>query len=446
MSKTQEMAIRNQAAAAEEAVDLELEAVRTEPDYRVYTPRSVDGSTLDTGNEHFLVFDGPDGSLMAVWTQSSFEGAGDHRIMWSTSRDAGTHWSEARFLVGARNPAEIARQASWGFPLVSQRGRIYVLYNQHTGVTDYHPQITGVMGAIYSDDNGVSWSEPQIVPMPRSRRYDHPDRAVPPNWVIWQKPERAADGRYLTGVTRWVSPAVSNKVPPELSSWYTQEAVVELFGFDNVDDNPEPRDLHITNFNAEDKALRIPYWSTPEVSICQELSIVTLPDGRLFGTMRSMTGYIWYSLSPDGRDWLPPRPLRRGDHGAIIKAPLCCTPVYRLHDGRYLLIHQDNNGGIGSLGVQELNPASSRRPACFALGEFDPEADQPVRFGESHAFMDNGGHGIGPLNRLDCGVYSSMTYTAGCDVLWHPDRKFFLVGKKITPELLRSYSFNAALR
>ena len=41
------------------------------------------------GNEHFLVFDGPDGSLMAVWTQSTREGAGDHRIVFSRSEDEG---------------------------------------------------------------------------------------------------------------------------------------------------------------------------------------------------------------------------------------------------------------------------------------------------------------------------------------------------------------------
>ena len=46
--------------------DLDLELRRGEPDYVVYRPHSVDGSTFDTGNEHFLVFDGPDGSLMAV--------------------------------------------------------------------------------------------------------------------------------------------------------------------------------------------------------------------------------------------------------------------------------------------------------------------------------------------------------------------------------------------
>ena len=68
---------------------LRAEMMRSQPDYVVYVPKSLDGSTFDTGNEHFLVFEGPDGSLMAVWTQSSYEGAGDHRILFTRSDDDG---------------------------------------------------------------------------------------------------------------------------------------------------------------------------------------------------------------------------------------------------------------------------------------------------------------------------------------------------------------------
>jgi len=50
--------------------------------------------------------------------------------------------------------------------------------------------------------------------------------------------------------------------------------------------------------------------------------------------------------------------------------------------------------------------------------------------------MDNDGQGIGPLNRIDIGVYPSTTNRRDNFVLWHPDRKFFLLGKKITPERL----------
>ncbi|MBI4578063.1 MAG: hypothetical protein HY718_00080 [Planctomycetes bacterium] len=50
--------------------------------------------------------------------------------------------------------------------------------------------------------------------------------------------------------------------------------------------------------------------------------------------------------------------------------------------------------------------------------------------------MDNDGVGIGPLNRVDIGGYTSLTARRGNVVLWHPERKFFLLGKRITPELL----------
>ena len=37
---------------------------------------------------------------------------------------------------------------------------------------------------------------------------------------------------------------------------------------------------------------------------------------------------------------------------------------------------------------------------------------------------------------IDCGVYPSVTKRNGNFVLWHPDRKFFLLGKKITNQWL----------
>ncbi|MBZ0287690.1 MAG: glycoside hydrolase, partial [Anaerolineae bacterium] len=167
-------------------LDLMQEVQRTQPDYIVYVPRSVDGSTHDTGNEHFLVFDGPDGSLMAVWTQSVYETAGDHRIVFARSDDEGHTWTAPRKLAG---PDKIGAgyMASWGFPLVAKTGRIYVVYNQYHGIDDVMPQFTGTMDAVYSDDMGQTWSAPQTIPMPRSP-HDHPDASIPSNWIVWQMP------------------------------------------------------------------------------------------------------------------------------------------------------------------------------------------------------------------------------------------------------------------
>lgn len=51
-------------------------------------------------------------------------------------------------------------------------------------------------------------------------------------------------------------------------------------------------------------------------------------------------------------------------------------------------------------------------------------------------FADNDGHGIGPCGRIDVGVYPSVTMRGGNFVLWHPGRKFFLLGKRITDDRL----------
>ncbi len=407
---------------------LKKEIARTHPDYVVYCPKSVDGSTYDTGNEHFLVFDGPNGSLMAVWTQSSYEGAGDHRIVFSHSEDEGVTWAPPIHIAGPRKPGD-GFMASWGFPLLSRSGRIYVLWNQYQGIPDVGAQLTGTMDGCYSDDNGKTWSKPQTIPMPRSP-YDHPDPKVPSNWIVWQKPIRDLQGKWFTGFTRWVSKAV--RTPPPNKSWTSMESVVQFMRFENIDDDPEPRDIRITWYPV---ALRVPHYLKPMLSVAQEPSLVRLPDKRLFCTMRTMTGYIWYSLSDDdGVTWCDPRPLLRRDHGKPILQPLCCCPIYEYSPGTYILLHHNNDGRFEGCKPEDTN--KNRRPAFIALGKYRPGAQQPIWFSDSKELMDNAGHGIGPLHRIDIGVYPSVTNRQGNFILWHPDRKFFLVGKRITAQWL----------
>ncbi len=50
--------------------------------------------------------------------------------------------------------------------------------------------------------------------------------------------------------------------------------------------------------------------------------------------------------------------------------------------------------------------------------------------------MDNDGVPLGPLGRHDLAVYTSYTEVAGERVLWYPERKFFLLGKRITNKML----------
>jgi hypothetical protein len=413
------------------STDLELELRRTKPDYVVYAPRSTDGSTFYTGNEHFLVFDGPDGSLMAVWTQSTHEGAGDHRIVFSHSRDEGQTWAPPKRIAGPSRPGE-GYMSSWGFPIVSRSGRIYVIYNQYRGIDDVLHQMTGTMDCVYSDDLGVTWSSPATIPMARSP-HDHPDPAVPSNWIVWQLPIRDLRGGWFTGFTRWVSKAV--RTPPHKPTWCAWESVVEFVRFINLDDDPSPSRIEVTYSAWGDEALRVPYYDNPALSVAQEPSLVRLPDNRLFCVMRTMSGCIWHSVSSDdGETWRNPAPLLRFDHGPPILQPICCCPIYQIADGRYVLLHHNNDGRFE--GSQPEEAHRNRRPAFIALGEYRPGAEQPIWFSASKQLMDNDGVGIGPLDRRDIGVYPSFTIRGGNNVLWHPDRKFFLLGKRITREWL----------
>ncbi len=417
---------------------LQGELMRSAPDYIVYVPRHWDSSTRDSHNEHLLVFEGPRGWLMAVWTQAQTQPGPDNRIVFSRSRDDGRTWCEPIHLAGRRIPGGQGHMASWAFPMVSESGRVYVIYNQHLGVSGWIPMHTGTMDGIFSDDDGLTWSRPQTIPMPRSP-YDDPTGKTPAEWIVWQTPLRDLKGGYFVGYSHWLNRAVATR--QNVESWTQIESVVEFMRFENVDDDPQVKDLKVTYSAWGDQALRVPHFLDPLLSIAQEPSIVRLPDQRLFCVMRTNSGCIWYSVSrDDGATWCNPRPLLRRDHGTPILQPVSCCPIYQLADGRYVLLHHNNRGDIET---KPESTAEPRRPAFIALGEFRPHADQPIWFSDSRQLMDNegfapDGHKVSkdrPGN-TNIGVYSSFTTRGGNNVLWHPDRKCFLVGKRITPEFL----------
>jgi hypothetical protein len=428
-----------QVAAGDVKAHLERELRRSKPDYICYVPGHWDGSTRDGLNEHFLVFDGPDGSMMAVWTQSDI-GSGlpntnqKNRIVFSRSTDDGVTWQKPVRVVGPKSHDAPEYMASWGFPMVSKRGRIYVIYNQNTGSRGWVEMHTGKMAGVYSDDNGRTWSRGQFIEMPASP-YDDPEGKIPGEWIVWQIPMRDRKGGYLVGYTHWFHPARCRM--QKVEAWTQHESTVEFMRFTNVDDNPEPRDLKVRYHAWGDKALRVPYYRDPLMTVAQEPSIVRLPDQSLFCVMRTNSGYIWYSTSKDdGENWCSPRPLLREDFGLPILQPVSCCPIYRLADGRYVLLHHNNRGAYTEKPEATWGP---RRPAFIALGEFRPGKDQPVWFSESKQLMDNDDVGVDgdPKSRQkNIGVYTSFTTRKGDNVLWYPERKFFLLGKKITPEFL----------
>ena len=419
----------------------------TKPDFVVFVPE-VAGDASDTGNEHFLVFDGPDGSLMAVWTQSSVENFSpdtppDQHIVFSQSKDEGKTWSKPRILAGPRRAGD-GPMASWAYPLVSKKGRVYVFYSQSIGKTDCFVHHTGWLHGIFSDDNGATWSKPQNVPVARSIN-DNPDPSMPPNMLCWQKPLRLGkDGKYFAGFTRWTSFAVRPPVP--VTNLGSADSRVEFMRFENLDDHPEPRDLQIRWFMSNENALAVPYPKAPQNSVCQEPSIVKLPDERLFCVMRTSAGSPFWTVSSDtGETWTQPRPLLRKDGGEPLRHPVSPCPIYDVGgneagSGRYVLFIHDNDGKFTGYRPKPAVTGFNRRPIYLVAGRFQPGADQPVWFDEQQFFMDHDNVSLGKVGtsgRFDLSLYSSFTVRNGKPVLWYPDRKFFLLGRVIGKDWFR---------
>lgn len=214
--------------------------------------------------------------------------------------------------------------------------------------------------------------------------------------------------------------------------------------FTNVDQDPEPCDLAI-RYSPPECALRVPHRDHPQVSVAQEPSIVRLPDNRLFCVMRTCSGYIWWSQSrDDGENWHAPRPLLYRDHGRPLLNPVAPDPIYPLTDvGGYAIFFHNNRGGAV---VGGFNDSMPRNPVYMSLGGFRPHADQPVWFSEPKLLLDTQGIGIdGVQGGIDprlpghsghMSMYASFTNRNGMDVLWYPDSKSFLLGRRITPNLL----------
>jgi len=314
-----------------------------------------------------------------------------------------------------------------------------VLYCQSGPKWDVGRNVSTRLTGIYSDDSGKTWSSPQTIEMPRTSR-DNPDPSYPPNCIIWQKPQRLTrDGRYLVGMTRTTSPAVK-KNPGK--TWTSTDSVVEFLRFENLDLNPEPAKLNISWLAYDKDALTMPHRDYPQISVCQEPSVVKLPDGRLFCVMRTMSGSpAWTQSRDDGNTWTTPKVLLRKDDGEPLKHPLSPCPIYDLGgdaagSGRYVLFIHNHDGHYQGFGPTDAN--YHRRPIYLVAGHFEPGADQPVWFTEPKFFMDHDGIPLGPpgkRGRLDLAMYATLTVIGGKPVLWYPDRKFFLLGKYLPARL-----------
>lgn len=413
---------------------LKRELARTKPDYVIYVPACGE-DRHDHGNEQLRVFRAKDGNLCALWTMSSFECTGQ-RPVFAKSFNGGLTWSEPRCLLRGDLDVSSGRNlGSWASAAVSRSGRIYVIYNKHVDAYKSHQR--GNMAILYSDDAGETWSDEFVTPFPRSI-YDDPEPGSPADWVVWQRANRLADGTVLFGYTRgWLSPDAPKS---EHDSYPEHPCSCEFFRLDNLDDDPEPDKLEMTFLAQNENGLCVPLRPGRRPSSGEEPCICELPDGRLFCVMRTGEGHVWYSVSADGgRTWRKTEMLCFRDGGEGVKHPLSPCPMFRTGEGEYVLFAHGHDGFFGR-DFPKIE-GNWRNPVLLYKGEFRPDAHQPVWFSSPVEFMNNGGVA---LERMDLSLYADLTIEDGEPVLWYPDRKFFLLGRRIPRALLAGMTVPSA--
>ena len=391
---------------------LKREMRRTEPDFVLFSPKQT-GYEDDNVHLHVVRHE-KSGQLIAVWTQSSYDGFGDNHTMIAYSQNEGKTWTEPRYIMGTLpGHGTEDKQASWAFPVISRSGRIYLFYFRETDYIENNRGITAAFACRFSDDCGETWSESVDIPM----RMTPFDSCEIQNNNIYQVPRRLPDGRYLFAYTKWSGYRV---VPPN-GKWYEDDAHLYFMRCENLDDDPEPEALRFTFLPDNERGVGIPN-AAGDRSCAQEPCWTPLPDGRLFCSMRTAFGYAAYTVSADGgHTWSTPKPIRFSD-GTVFAHPLSPCPIYGTGEGRYALLYHGHAEEIGDC----------RNPLYRARGTFDAEAEQPIRFdyADRDLYMalpedaEISGH-----TRKQLAMYSSAVKIGNRTVLWYPDRKCFLLGK-----------------
>ena len=418
---------------------------RSNPDIVVYIPKQ---DRYDNDNEHFCVFKSPayDG-MMALWTQSSCEGHGDNHLVFAKSDKSLKNWDNQKVIAGVSSDG-IGTQASWGFPIVSKSGRIYVFFTKEfedrnvEGYDIRNRQHCGSMGCCYSEDNGETWIQSNCDIKPRRHKFDHPNPLVPTNWIVWQVPIRDANNKHLAGYTLW-SNSNLRKRDDVGGCWINDDSRCYFMRFENIDEDPRPENIKITWLPEDENGIEVPNTNVPDIMTAQEPSVVTLPDGRLLTVMRTVTGYIWYSVSSDNAStWTKPQPLLYHEGGEKIPHPMSPCPIYSIGENKYILLFHNNNGnhlGFKQEGVYwPINYANFfRNPSYISVAEYAPNDNQPLRFGKPVEILNTDDIAVGPKKTAEIATYTTITHANGKIVLWYPDRKYYLLGKYIDDGIIK---------
>ena len=321
-----------------------------------------------------------DGSWFATWSQGSFEGAEDEKVVGSVSSDFGRSWSTPRVIT-----ASTARcRRSYGCPfVVPAGGRVYLFLHEGRrsgeGIAANSPEVdSGNLGFLYSDDAGETWSAIRMISLPDRDISMFPDRI---HGHLNHPPQLMPGGRVVLPLSQYARPGSMRR------DWQLVAGETALVWCENILTEADPDALRFTLLpegsrgiranlvkhadNAAVKRLAAAFAGYPDSLAfnSQELTVVPLADGRWVGVCRTYLGSPGFTVSRDqGRTWSEVERLRYHPESAFIDHPHTMCPIARLSDGRFMLLFTNNDGTRNGAAHVWDGGCRTRNPQWFVIG------------------------------------------------------------------------------
>lgn len=281
-----------------------------------------------------------DGAWLCVMTTGSkHEGSSGQHVVAIRSKDHGRTWSKPVDIEPVTGPV-----ASWGMPLVTGFGRVYVFYSYNgERISGRRADMLGWYCFRYSDDNGVSWSARHRLPL-RKTAVDRGNDWQGKVQIFWGIGKPIVVGETaifaLTKIGRYML--------DQSEGWF--------FRSTNVMTEQDVANVRWELLPDGDEGLR----AKEHGSIQSEQNLVSLANGDLYCMYRTMMGYPCHAYSRDGgRTWTPPTAATFTPDGRRFKHPRACPRLWKTNAGRYLFWFHNN-------GNKDWSPGT--RNPCWLVG------------------------------------------------------------------------------
>lgn len=308
-------------------------------------PRNIQNGLVlpdeDYCDQPYVVRTADDAWLCVMTTGSKQEGSTGQHVVSIRSKDHGLTWSEPVDIESAKGPV-----ASWGMPLVTSFGRVYVFYSYNGDeISGRRADMLGWYCYRYSDDGGRSWSQQRHRLPLRVTAADRGNDWQGEVQIFWGigKPIVVGDDAIFafTKIGRYML--------DQSEGWF--------FRSPNVMTEPDVTKVRWTLLPEGDHGLRAPAHG----SIQSEQNLVPLANGDLYCMYRTAMGYPCHAYSRDGgRTWTPPEAATYTPGGRRFKHPRACPRLWRTRSGRFLFWFHNN-------GNKDWSPGT-RNPCWLAGG------------------------------------------------------------------------------